>query len=46
VDGVVRTSDQPGQGLAGSPLEEEGRLVFGTDGRVVSDGPFAEAKEA
>jgi hypothetical protein len=31
---------------AGSPLEREGRVVSGKNGRVVSDGPFAEAKEA
>jgi|ERR1051326_645214 hypothetical protein len=32
--------------LAGQPLEREGRLVSGKSGRVVSDGPFAESKEA
>src|SRR5258708_30724502 len=32
--------------LAGQPLEREGRLVSGKNGRVVSDGPFAESKEA
>jgi len=30
--------------IAGNPLEPEGRIVSGK-GRVVSDGPFAEAKE-
>ncbi len=40
-----RLSDQ-GKALAGSPLENEGKLVSGKNGRVVSDGPFAESKEA
>src|SRR5262249_34785079 len=35
-----------GKALAGSPLENEGRLVSGKNGRVVADGPFAESKEA
>jgi len=34
-----------GIALAGSPLEPEGKIVSGKHGRVVSDGPFAEAKE-
>jgi hypothetical protein len=34
-----------GTALAGNPLEPEGRVVSGRNGRVVSDGPFAEAKE-
>ena len=37
---------QEGKALAGNPLEREGRLVTGQGGRVVSDGPFAESKEA
>jgi hypothetical protein len=28
------------------PLEREGRIVSGKHGRIVSDGPFAESKEA
>ena len=32
--------------LSGNPLEGEIRVVSGKHGRVVSDGPFAEAKEA
>lgn len=32
--------------LAGQPLEREGKVVSGKNGRVVSDGPFAESKEA
>ncbi len=35
-----------GTAIAGSPLEPEGRLVSGKNGRVVADGPFAESKEA
>lgn len=34
-----------GSALAGNPLEPEGRIVSGKNGRVVSDGPFAESKE-
>jgi hypothetical protein len=34
-----------GTAIAGNPLEKEGRIVSGKHGRVVSDGPFAEAKE-
>ena len=34
-----------GTATAGNPLEPEGRIVSGKNGRVVSDGPFAEAKE-
>ena len=35
-----------GKALAGNPLERGGRIVSGRNGRVVSDGPFAESKEA
>jgi hypothetical protein len=35
-----------GKALAGSPLEREGKIVSGKNGRVVADGPFAESKEA
>ena len=28
------------------PLQEEGKLVSGKNGRIVVDGPFAESKEA
>jgi hypothetical protein len=35
-----------GKAVAGSPLEPEGKVVSGRSGRVVVDGPFAEAKEA
>jgi hypothetical protein len=34
-----------GKVTAGSPLEHEGKVVSGKNGRVVSDGPFAESKE-
>jgi hypothetical protein len=34
-----------GVALAGNPLEPEGKIVSGRN-RVVSDGPFAESKEA
>jgi hypothetical protein len=39
-----RLKDQ-GTVTAGSPLEHEGKTVSGRNGRVVSDGPFAESKE-
>ena len=35
-----------GKALAGNPLEREGKIVSGKNGRVVADGPFAESKEA
>lgn len=35
-----------GKATAGSPLEREGKVVSGKNGRVVADGPFAESKEA
>ncbi|MGB8354065.1 MAG: YciI family protein [Chthoniobacteraceae bacterium] len=34
-----------GKVVGGSPLEPEGRLVTSKNGRIVSDGPFAESKE-
>ena len=34
-----------GKAIAGNPLEREGKIVSGKS-RVVSDGPFAESKEA
>jgi hypothetical protein len=36
---------EQGKAIAGNPLESESRIVSGSGGRVVSDGPFAEAKE-
>ena len=35
-----------GKCVSGNPLEPEGRIVSGENGRVLSDGPFAESKEA
>ena len=40
-----RLTDE-GKAVAGNPLEHEGKLVSGKNGRVVADGPFAESKEA
>jgi hypothetical protein len=40
-----RLTDQ-GKAIAGNPLEREGKIVSGKNGRVVADGPFAESKEA
>ena len=31
--------------VAGNPLEPEGKVVSGKQGKVISDGPFAESKE-
>jgi len=39
-----RLTDQ-GKAVAGNPLEREAKIVSGKD-RIVSDGPFAESKEA
>jgi hypothetical protein len=35
-----------GIALAGSPLDNKGKVISGKGGRIVADGPFAEAKEA
>src|SRR6184192_4835341 len=37
---------EEGKCLGGHPLEEEGKIVSGKQGRTVADGPFAESKEA
>ncbi len=34
-----------GKVKAGQPLEPEGKVVSGKNGRIVADGPFAESKE-
>ncbi|HZQ48515.1 MAG TPA: YciI family protein [Verrucomicrobiae bacterium] len=39
-----RLTDQ-GIATAGNPLEKEGKIVSSKNGRIVSDGPFAESKE-
>ena len=41
-DGLI----QSGKAKAGQPLRDEGKVVSGKKGRTVSDGPFAESKEA
>ena len=40
-----RLTDE-GKAVAGNPLERNGKVVSGKNGRVVADGPFAESKEA
>src|SRR5213595_4170705 len=40
-----RRQTEQGKAVAGNPLEREGKIVSGKD-RIVSDGPFAESKEA
>jgi hypothetical protein len=37
---------EQGKAISGAPLEPEGKIVSGKNGRVVADGPFAESKEA
>lgn len=37
---------QEGKCAGGHPLHGEGKLVSGVNGRIVTDGPFAESKEA
>jgi hypothetical protein len=37
---------QQGKVKAGQPLEREGKIISGKNGRTVADGPFAESKEA
>jgi hypothetical protein len=37
---------EQGKAVAGNPLENEGKIVSGKNGRMVADGPFAESKEA
>ena len=37
---------QEGKCTGGHPLRIEGKLVSGKNGRIVTDGPFAESKEA
>ncbi|HXF10923.1 MAG TPA: YciI family protein [Desulfuromonadaceae bacterium] len=34
-----------GKAVAGNPLEPQGKIISGKNGRVVADGPFAESKE-
>jgi hypothetical protein len=38
--------NQEGKLKAGQPLEREGKIVSGKNGKTVADGPFAESKEA
>ncbi len=40
-----RRLTEQGKAVAGNPLERKGKIVSGKD-RIVSDGPFAESKEA
>jgi len=37
---------EQGKAIAGSPLDDTGKIVSGKNGRMVADGPFAESKEA
>src|SRR5215218_8167390 len=39
-----RLTDE-GIAVAGNPLEPQGKVVSGKNGRTIVDGPFAEAKE-
>jgi len=40
-----RRLTEEGKAIAGNPLEREGKIVSGKN-RMISDGPFAESKEA
>jgi hypothetical protein len=42
----VRSLRESGHFVGGEPLEETGRIVSGERGSHVTDGPFAETKEA
>ena len=35
-----------GKVIAGAPLEPQGKVISGKNGKIVTDGPFAESKEA
>jgi len=35
-----------GKAVGGNPLQPSGKIVSGKNGRTVTDGPFAESKEA
>jgi len=37
---------EEGKCLGGHPLEDEGKVVSGKQGRTIADGPFVESKEA
>jgi hypothetical protein len=37
---------EQGKAVAGHPLLPEGKIISGKGGRVISDGPFVESKEA
>lgn len=37
---------EEGKVIAGNPLDGQGKVVSGKNGRTISDGPFAESKEA
>ena len=45
MDWFKRLSEQ-GKVIGGRPLDHTGKVVSGKNGRTVSDGPFAESKEA
>lgn len=45
MDWFKRLSEQ-GKVIGGRPLDNTGKIVSGKNGRTVSDGPFAESKEA
>ena len=44
--GWMERLTKEGKFKGGQPLENEGRVVTGKNGRNVADGPFAESKEA
>ena len=36
---------EQGKAIDGKPLEPQGKIISGKNGRTISDGPFAESKE-
>ena len=42
----IDSLQQKGHFLAGEPVDEEGKLLSGHNAETVTDGPFAESKEA
>ena len=45
MDWFKRLTEQ-GKVIDGNPLDNDGKVVSGKNGRTISDGPFAESKEA
>jgi len=44
--GWIESLRHNGHFIAGEPLEETGKVLSGKNGHAITDGPFAESKEA